>query len=286
MPDLIQQVVKILDLENDKTDTFIGHSPNKDDHRVFGGQAVAQSIVAANRTIEDKVIHSIKSDFLRAGDPKIPIQYKVERLRDGRSFSTRRVNAIQNDKVIFTLSASYQVPEEGLSHQMDMEKIPFPEQLPTPAEQWLKIKDKLPEHAKQWYEGERPVEERQVEWIDPVDPEIKEPKHIVWHRSNGQLPDDPQLHQAIFAYISDMALLDTCILPHGVSWMADNFQGASLDHCIWFHKPFRVDDWFVTVQDSPASNGARGFNRGLVYTREGVLVASTAQEGLIRIRKS
>jgi acyl-CoA thioesterase-2 len=278
-------LLDLLDLEEIELNLFRGRSPQEQSQRVFGGQVVGQALAAAGRTVEGRVAHSLKGDFLRPGDPRIPILYEVDRIRDGKSFTTRRVVAIQHGKAIFSMSVSFQVAEEGLEHHLPMPDVPGPDELPDPTEFYERVKAKLPEEERHWWEGDRPIEVRAFEPLDPIDPKPGPPYFSAWLRAAGRLPDDGPLHQCVFGYASDMYLLDTCLVPHGISWLDPKFQSASLDHAIWFHEGFRADEWLLLVQDSPSASGARGFNRGLVYTESGRLVASIAQEGLIRLRR-
>ncbi len=282
-------VIKLLQLKQIDEHTFIGAQSSTNTNRIYGGQVVSQALMAALATVDNRPAISLKSDFLRAGDPQQDVTFKVENVRDGRSFNTRRVVATQTQKgkqqIIFTLSASFQEPETGLQHQIAMADIPHPDSLPSSRENWNRIKHKLPEHAKQWYEDDRAFEERPVYFLDPINPESHEPHNAVWFKANGTLGNDSHLHQGLFAWVSDMSLLEHCILPHGVSWMQRDFQSASLDHSIWFHQPLRVDEWLCFAGDSPISQGGRGFNRASVYNESGVLVASVIQEGLIRMIK-
>jgi acyl-CoA thioesterase-2 len=292
MNNALAGVIKLLDLKKIAENTYVGGQAKSNHNRIYGGQVVSQALMAAQATVEGRPAISLKSDFLRPGDPEQDVIYKVENVRDGRSFNTRRVTAVQTqqgeEKIIFTMSASFQLPEKGVFHQIDMADFPLPTELPEPKEHWERIKDKLPEHAKQWFELDRAFEERAVEFNDPTAPEKKDPYYAVWFKANGTLNkesgEDNNLHQGLFAYVSDMCLLDTCILPHGISWMQENFQSASLDHSIWFHRDLRVDEWLLFVCDSPSAFGGRGFNRASVYNEEGLLVASVIQEGLIRVK--
>lgn len=251
--------------------------------RVFGGQVLGQALVAASRTVEGRVCHSFHSYFLRAGDPKVPILYEVDRARDGASFSARRVVAIQHGKQIFNLSASFQVPEKGLEHQFDMPKVPGPESLIDEHEARKKWMQNAPEEAKAWMSKPRPIEMRPVVLDDWMNRKAREPFDNVWIRATGPVPDNVIVQQSVLAYASDMSLLDTALLPHGRSWNSP-IQMASLDHAMWFHHPFKMDDWLLYAQDSPSASGARGFNRGAIYARDGKLVASVVQEGLMRPR--
>ncbi len=282
----LQSLIEILDLEEIERNLFRGRSPQERSQRVFGGQVVGQALVAASRTVEDRHVHSLKGDFLRPGDPKVPILYEVDRIRDGRSFATRRVVAIQHGQAIFSMSVSYQVEESGLEHQTPMpDNVPAPHETPDPGMFDEKIRERIPVEYRQWLDAPQPIEQRLVSPIDPIEPDKRAPQMAVWLRASGRMPDDDQLHQCVLAYASDLNMLDTCLLPHGVSWMNPNFQSASLDHSIWFHHRFRADEWLLFVQDSPAASGGRGFNRGLVYSQDGRLVASVVQEGLIRLHK-
>lgn len=280
----VENLIDLLDLEQIEMNLFRGHSPDVSWQRVFGGQVIGQALVAAYRTVEERICHSLHAYFIRPGDPKIPIVYEVDRSRDGKSFTTRRVVAIQHGKQIFNLAASFQVEEEGFEHQATMPDVPQPEDLPNEGELRKAIEDKLPEAVRAHFARPRPIEIRPVNPQDYIDPAPMEPVQHVWFRARKGVGDDTPLNQCILAYASDMTLLDTCIRPHGVSWVSGKLQSASLDHAMWFHGPFRTDDWLLYTQDSPSASGARGFNRGSIYTRDGKLVASVAQEGLIRYR--
>jgi len=286
MPTAIENLVALLDLEPLEENLFRGISPNVGWQRVFGGQVIGQALVAANRTIHDRTAHSMHGYFMRPGDPKVPIIYQVERLRDGKSFSTRHVVAIQHGKAIFSMSASFQKLETGFEHQEKMPDVPPPEDLASNEEMRARLmaSGKLPEQIRRYLEREQPIELRPLSQRDPVNPEKGEPQRSVWIRATGPLPDNTALHQCILGYASDFTLLDTALIPHG-RWILDpSVQSASLDHAMWLHRPFRADDWLLYVQTSTNANGARGFARGSVFDRQGVLVASVAQEGLIRNR--
>ena len=252
--------------------------------RVFGGQVLGQALVAAGRTVENRVCHSFHAYFLRAGDPKVPILYEVDRSRDGSSFTARRVVGIQHGQQIFTLAASFQTVEQGYEHQFDMPQVPQPEDLADEHALRLREIDKMPPEAREWALRPRPIEMRPVVYRGFYNREKSEPFDNIWIKATGPVPDDVATQQAVLAYASDMSLLDTALLPHGVDWHS-GIQMASLDHAMWFHHPFRVDDWLLYAQDSPSASGARGFNRGAIYTREGKLVASVVQEGLMRPRR-
>jgi acyl-CoA thioesterase-2 len=280
----IDILLSVLDLERLEENLFRGRSPASSWQRVFGGQVIGQALVAACRTVEGRRAHSLHAYFLLAGDPSVPIVYEVERTREGRSFTTRRVKAIQHGSVIFTLSASYQTEEEGLSHQATMPDVPPPEALPPEDEYRARILPSLPEAARRYFERERPIELRPVEIERYASPKPLKPVFHVWIRTTGPLPDDPAVHQCALAYASDMTLLDATLIAHGRSVFDPGIQAASLDHALWFHAPFRADEWMLYAQDSPFSGGGRGLARGSIYTRDGRLVASVAQEGLIRPR--
>jgi acyl-CoA thioesterase-2 len=282
--DALAVLLELLDLESIETNIFRGISPKDRWQRVFGGQVLGQALVAATRTVEDRICHSLHGYFLRAGDPKKPILYEVDRSRDGLSFSARRVSAIQHGAPIFTMAASFQAMEPGLEHQSAMPDVPAPEDLKSERQWRLEILSDLPEHARSWFLRARPIEIRPVEPPNRFAKGKHPPRQIVWFRAVGQLPDSPALHQCVLAYASDMTLLDTSLLPHGFNLFTGDLQLASLDHAMWFHRPFRADEWLLYVQESPSASGSRSFNRGEIYRRDGALVASVAQEGLIRVR--
>ncbi|HIK83641.1 MAG: acyl-CoA thioesterase II [Myxococcales bacterium] len=283
MTTALESLLDLLDLEEIELNIFRGRSPQERSQRVFGGQVVGQALVAAHRTVEDRHVHSLKGDFLRPGDPKIPILYEVDRIRDGRSFTTRRVVAIQHGRAIFSMAVSFQVEESGFEHHTPMPDMPAPNDTPDPDQFNEKVRRMIPSEYRQWLDAPQAIEVRPVEVRDPIEPAKTSPNLAIWLRAAGKLPDDDRIHQCVLAYASDMNLLDTCLLPHGVTWMNPKFQSASLDHSIWFHHRFRADEWLLFVQDSPSASGGRGFNRGLVYTEDGRLIASIVQEGLIRL---
>jgi acyl-CoA thioesterase-2 len=284
MSQISDSLTSILDLEPLERNLFRGRSPNIGWRRVFGGQVIGQALYAACKTVEGREPHSLHAYFLLPGDPTIPILYEVDRLRDGRSFTTRRVLAIQKGEAIFAMSASFQVPEEGYEHQMPMPDVPMPEDLPDREEMRTSVLPNMPEAVRAYYQRERPIEIRPVELARYASSEKMEPRFNVWIRAMQPLPDEPAIHQAVLAYASDLMLLDSSLIAHGRTVFDKTIQGASLDHALWFHRPFRADDWLLYAQDSPSSSGARGFSRGLVFDRHGRLVASVAQEGLIRPR--
>ena len=280
-------LLDILQLETIEENIFRGRSPQVGWQRVFGGLVISQALVAASQTVTDRPPHSLHGYFMLPGDPATPIIYEVERLRDGRSFATRRCTAIQHGQPIFTLAASFQTEEPGLDHALAMPDVPRPEDLPNETELLRRFGARLPEAVRRYFERERPLELRPVDltrYGPQVGPAAPEPVQRIWMRVTGPLGDDPAIHRAALAYMSDMTLLDTALVPHRRSLFDPGLQVASLDHALWFHRPFRADDWLLYAQDSPSSGGARGLTRGLIYAPDGTLVASVAQEGLIRER--
>jgi acyl-CoA thioesterase II len=278
----LDTVVSLLDLEQIEQDIFRGRSPEGERRqRVFGGQVAGQALVAAGRTVPaDRPVHSLHAYFIRPGDTAVPLVYTVERLRDGRSFTTRRVTAIQHGKAIFTLSASFQISESGFEHSAPMPDVPGPDEVETVADRQRRLDLPVDDYARL-----SPIDLRHVGPL-PIEAErdrsLITSRNVVWLRAGGELPDDPLLHVCLMTYASDLTLLDTVLLAHGVSWGNDLVYGASLDHAMWFHRPFRVDRWLLFVQDSPVASGARGLARGSVYTEQGQLVVSVVQEGLLR----
>jgi acyl-CoA thioesterase II len=279
----VDELVVLLDLEKIEENIFRGVSPKDRSQRVFGGQVLGQALVAAGRTVEGRIAHSLHAYFLIAGDPKVPILYEVDRSRDGSSFSSRRVVAIQHGRQIFHMSVSLQKPEIGLEHQLPMPKVPPPEDLPSEDDFRARIVDKIPEQYRDNFLRKRPIELRPVDRTDIFAPQKKSPHQAVWVRATAPLPPQIALHQCVLAYASDMTLLDTSLMPHGIGWFDKRIQMATIDHAMWFHRPFRADEWLLYVQDSPSASGARGFNRGLIFSRDGALVASVTQEGLMRM---
>ncbi len=285
MGSALSNLLSILDLETLERNLYRGESPQVGWQRVFGGQVIGQALVAASRTVEtDRPVHSLHGYFLRPGDPKIPIIYDVDRIRDGGSFTTRRVVAIQHGEAIFSMSASFQKIEAGLEHQAQMPNVPMPEDLPSESELKEKFLAVAPESVRRYWERERPIELKPVDLTHYFSRKKLSPSQNIWVRASGELPDDPQVHSCVLAYASDMTLLDTSLFAHGRSVFNPDLQAASLDHSMWFHRPFRADEWLLYSEDSPSASGARGFNRGALFTRDGKLVASVAQEGLIRVR--
>jgi acyl-CoA thioesterase-2 len=283
MSQAVKTLLEILNLEPLEVNLFRGLSPQSSWQRVFGGQVIGQALVAATRTVEKVPVHSLHGYFMLPGDPKVPIVYEVDRLRDGRSFTTRGVRAIQHGQAIFSMLVSFHREEPGLSHQAEMPKVPTPEELPGEDEMREKILPSMPKAIRSYYERERPIELRPVEFERYTSRNhSRDPKFHIWIRSTAPLPDDPAIHQCVLAYASDMTLLDSSLIPHGRTVFDPSIQAASLDHALWFHRPFRADEWLLYAQDTPNASGARGLSRGLIFSRDGTLVATVAQEGLVR----
>lgn len=281
----LSSLLSILDLETLEQNLFRGRSPQDGWQRVFGGQVLGQALVAAGRTIDDpRAAHSLHGYFLLGGDPAHPIIYEVERTRDGGSFSTRLVKAIQHGRIIFTMSVSFHKTEDGYAHEARMPNVPPPEALPSAREIMGGFVEQLPENMRNYWRRERPIEMKPVDVSRYLSRSPAEPVQHIWIRANGTLPDDPRLHQCILAYASDFTLLDTALIAHGKVLFDQDIQLASLDHALWLHRAFRADDWLLYAQDSPSAAAARGFCRGQVFSRSGDLIASVAQEGLIRRR--
>jgi acyl-CoA thioesterase-2 len=281
----LDDLLSLLDLEPLEVNIYRGRNRDVGSGRVFGGQVFAQALVAARRTVDEpREAHSVRGDFILPGDLAAPIVYFVDRLRDGNSFATRRVTAIQHGRAIFNLSASFHKVEDGLAHQFSMPEVPDPESLPSELSLIRAIADRIPERYRATWTQDRPIDFRPVHPIDPFRPDVRPPHRQLWFRAAGAMPDEALLHQAVLAYASDYSLLTTALLPHGVSFRAPELQLASLDHSVWLHRPFRADEWLLYAMDSPLSAGARGFARGSIFTRTGELVASVAQEGLLRMR--
>ncbi|AGB43577.1 acyl-CoA thioesterase II [Mesorhizobium sp. B2-3-14] len=282
----IDELLRILDLEKLEHNLYRGRSPQVEWQRVFGGQTIAQALVAAQRTVEpDRFVHSLHGYFMRPGDIKVPIIYEVDRIRDGGSFTTRRVLAIQHGQAIFSLEASFQVDEKGLEHQFALpDDVPPPEGLKT-QRQLLETADRVPEAVRRFWARERPLELRPVNLQHYESRDKLPPRQNVWIRLAGPVPDDRALQSVLLAYLSDMTLLDTSTFAHGRGLFDPDIQAASLDHSMWFHRPHSLDGWLLYAQDSPSSSGSRGFSRGTLYARDGTLIASMAQEGLIRLKR-
>lgn len=277
-----ENLADILDLEPIEVNLFRGVSPNDGFPRIFGGLVIAQALLAAYKTVPDRVCHSLHAYFIRPGDPSVPIIYQVDHSRDGGSFTTRRVVAIQHGKQIFNLAASFHVVEEGWHHQHAMPDVPSPEGLDDRVEWRRQFAEKLPERHRGHFLRPRPVEMREIDPLDPLKPAKSSDVHHLWFRVARPIDEAPWLHHCLLAYASDMALLGTGNRPHGISWMTGELMSASLDHAMWFHAPLKFDEWHLYTMDSPYAGGARSFNRGSVYDASGQLVASVAQEGLMR----
>jgi acyl-CoA thioesterase-2 len=283
MTKVLDDLIALLEIEPLEVNLFRGVSPDERVQRVFGGQVAAQALVAAGRTVDaDRHVHSLHAYFLRPGDPKVPIIFNVDRIRDGHSFTTRRVVAIQHGRAIFNLSASFQIAESGPEHQYEMPEVQPPEELPTFLERIRPFRERFTDDVWEWLERERPIETRSCEAPRWIDPQPRPAEQHVWIKANGTLPDDPLLHQCVVAYASDLTLLDTAVMPHQINYTDANFQVASLDHAMWFHRPFRADDWLLYHQKSPSAFGARGLAEGFIYSRDGRLCVTVIQEGLMR----
>ena len=281
----MEQLIATLDLEKLEENLYRGTSPDVGWQRMFGGQVIAQALMAAQRTAEaDRFVHSLHAYFMRPGDPSVPILYQVERIRDGSSFATRRVVAVQHGKAIFSMSASFQVEEGGYEHQIDMPPVTQPEDLMGEKEFKELFMKNAPESVRRYWSRERPIEVRPTSLAHYLTRDKLEPRQDIWVRTVGDVPPDRHYQAAMLAWLSDMTLLDASLYPHGTSIFDPRLQAASLDHAMWFHRPVTYDDWLLYTQDSPSASGARGMTRGSIYTRSGTLIASVAQEGLIRKR--
>ncbi len=279
----LEKLISTLDLEKLEENLFRGTSPQVGWQRVFGGQVIAQALMAAQRTVsDDRFVHSLHAYFMRPGDPKVPIIYQVDRIRDGASFATRRIVAIQHGHAIFSMSASFQIDEGGFDHQASIPKVPQPEDLMSEDQMRDAFLAKAPPAIRKYWENKRPIEIRPVSLTHYISREKLEPHQDIWVRAVGDVPADRHYQAAVLAYLSDMTLLDTSLYAHGTTIFDPAVQAASLDHAMWFHRPCKLDDWLLYTQDSPSASGARGLTRGSLFTRDGVLVASMAQEGLIR----
>ena len=279
MSESLDFLVNLLDLEPIEVNIFRGIQPDEERQRVFGGQVASQALMAAGRTVENGQVHSLHSYFLRPGDPTVPILYEVDRIRDGRSFTTRRVVAVQHGRAIFNMACSFHVDERGIEHQFTMPDVPDPETLPTLPERLAPWRDELAE----WFERPHPIDQRFIGDLPWKAIEGRDPIQQLWIKADGKLGDDPLLHSCVATYASDMTLFDTILAPHSIKWDDPSFMGASLDHCMWFHRSFRADDWLLYDTDSPNAHGARGIARGFLYDQSGRLVVSMVQEGLTRV---
>ena len=282
----IADLLNLLELEQLEVNLFRGESRDIGSSQVFGGQVLGQALTAASATVEGRVVHSLHAYFLRRGDFNAPIVYQVDRSLDGHSFSNRRVVAIQHGHQIFNMAASFQIPEDGFEHQVEMPQVPRPQELPDSTHLPRELLERLPERMRRFFEQPRPFEFRSVQQIDYLSPRRSAPTRQLWFRAVGRLPDDEKLHRCLLAYVSDYFLLDTATLPHGRSFLHNSIIMASIDHAMWFHRPLRVDDWLLYAVESPSASGARGFARAGLFSLDGRLVASTAQEGLVRNKKT
>ena len=281
----LDDLLRLLDLEPLEVNLFRGQSRDLGGKAVFGGQVIGQALVAASRTVEGRLPHSLHAYFLRPGDMARPIVYEVDRVRDGKSFTARRVQAIQGGEVLLSMICSFQVPEPGFEHQAPMPEVPAPESLRPQRElvkEWLAAVPQVPPRIREAFERRTAVEFRPVEPRNPLVPMVDPPRQSFWVRSNGPLPDAPLLHACVLAYASDFSLLSTALRPHGVSWLTPGLAVASIDHALWFHRPVRVDDWLLYAMDSPTAQSGRGLSRGQFFDRAGRLVVSVAQESLMR----
>ena len=281
----LDDLLRLLDLEPLEVNLFRGQSRDLGGKAVFGGQVIGQALVAASRTVEGRLPHSLHAYFLRPGDMARPIVYEVDRVRDGKSFTARRVQAIQGGEVLLSMICSFQVPEPGFEHQAPMPEVPAPESLrsqPELVKEWLAAVPQVPPRIREAFERRTAVEFRPVEPRNPLVPQVDPPRQSYWVRANGKLPDAPLLHACVLAYASDFSLLSTALRPHGVSWLTPGLAVASIDHTLWFHRPFRIDDWLLYAMDSPTAQGGRGLSRGQFFDRAGRLVVSVVQENLMR----
>lgn len=279
----VKELLDLLDLEQIEVNLFRGLSHSIGSNRVFGGQVLAQSLNAAIRTVpSDRFVHSLHAYFILAGDIHQPIIFEVERIRDGGSFTTRRVKAIQGGQVIFFMSASFQLDQEGFDHHINMPNVSPPDNLVSWEELSEKFGELLPENIRRFLNMDRPIEFRPVELHNPALPGKSQPYRHIWMKARGTMPEDKASHQCVLAYTSDYNLLTTALLPHGPEGAMHNVQLASLDHAMWFHRDFRVDQWLLYAIDSPSASNARGFTRGNIFTQDGRLIASVVQEGLMR----
>ncbi|TDF85814.1 acyl-CoA thioesterase II [Pseudomonas sp. H9] len=286
MSHVLDDLVDLLSLEAIEENLFRGRSQDLGFRQLYGGQVLGQSLSAASQTVEEaRHVHSLHGYFLRPGDASMPVVYSVDRVRDGGSFSTRRVTAIQKGQTIFTCSASFQYDEEGFEHQTQMPSVVGPENLPSEVELFQRMADRLPESIREKMLCAKPIEMRPVTAEDPFNPQPGEPVKYIWFRADGTLPDVPALHKYMLAYASDFGLLTTSLLPHSKSVWQKDMQIASLDHALWFHGNLRADEWLLYAMDSPWAGNARGFSRGNIFNQAGQLVASSCQEGLTRHRK-
>jgi len=283
MSQVLANLLSLLKLETIELGLYRGQSQDLGFKAVFGGQVMGQALSAAKETLpEERKLHSFHSYFLRPGDASKPIVYEVEDIRDGKSFSTRRVSAIQYGKPIFYMTASFQIEEQGFEHQLPMPQVPGPDELVSDLDFYQQHAAQIPEKLRSKFICEKPIEMRPVDFQNPFSPAVSSPKRYVWFKANGNMPDDHRVHKYLLAYASDFNFLPTALQPHGRSFMAKNMQVATIDHAMWFHHDFRFDDWLLYAVDSPAASGGRGLVQGQFFTRDGKLVATTIQQGVIR----
>jgi len=283
MNQLLDDLIKVMTLERLERNLFRGESRDIGSPQVFGGQVLGQALMAATATVEKRTVHSLHAYFLRRGDFNSPLIYEVDRARDGNHFSTRRIVAIQHGAQIFNMSASFQADEQGLDHQLAMPDVPPPDDLPELSSYYRDVLAHLPPGARRVIEQKRPFEFRPIHAPSFLESDKAAPLRNMWFRAVAPLPDDESMHRCLLAYVSDFHLLDTALMPHGISMMMQNLMMASIDHAMWFHRSVRVDDWLLYSTDSPSASGARGFARGNIFADDGRLVASTSQEGLLRV---
>ena len=279
MSEALQFLVKLLDLETIEVNTYRGEHPEEERQRTFGGQVAAQALMAAGRTVAHGRVHSLHSYFLRPGDPRTPILYEVDRIRDGRSFTTRRVVAIQHGRAIYNMQASFHSDEMSIEHQVEMPDVPGPETIRTLRE---RVQTEFG-NVDEWYNRQHPIDQRFIGEVPWSPKRAKEPRQRIWIRADGTLPEDPLLHACVVTYASDMSLFDAILAPHSIGWDNESFMGASLDHCMWFHREVRADEWLLYDTDSPIAHGGRGLARGFLFNQAGQLMVSMVQEGLTRI---
>ncbi|PHR83308.1 MAG: acyl-CoA thioesterase II [Colwellia sp.] len=282
---VLDELLALLKLETIEKGIYRGQSQDLGFRALFGGQVMGQALSAAQETVStDRYVHSLHSYFLRAGDASKPVVYEVENIRNGASFSTRRIKAIQNGQAIFYMTVSFQCPEEGYNHQDVMPTVPNPDDVPSYSDFLSTYKDALPRGMREKFLAEKPIEIRPIQQYNWIKPEKTDSNYQIWLKTNGNLPDDLRIHSCMLAYASDFHFLPTALLPHGASHLQPNFQIATVDHAMWFHRPFRFDDWLLYCMDSPSASNGRGLVRGQIFSRQGELVASTMQEGVIRQR--
>ena len=282
MSAVLGNLLDLLTLEPVGTDRYLGQTQDLGFGNLFGGHVLGQALVAASNSCVGRNVHSLHAYFIRAGNPKLPIDYQVDRIRDGGSFSVRRVTALQNDAPILIMSTSFQVQEHGFEHQAEMPDVAPPESLVSELDKARSVKDLIPARVREQFTCDRPIEIRQIDAVNPFKPVKKSPQRYAWFRAVGAMPDDPTLNKCLLTYASDFGLLGTCMRPHGVTFFQPDMMTASLDHAMWFYGDFRMDDWLLYASDSPVAGHGRGFNRGNIFTRDGRLVACVTQEGLFR----